>query len=573
MFTLAFLIGIYSYIIFAFGIAGLLYKNLIIWSAIIFWGLAFFWLRKSLIKAIMDIKYIRKVKSKLLLLLVLIFVLQAGINLIGALGPELAFDALWYHLTLPKLYLENHSMFFIPGSLSYYSVMPQLGEMLYVASLALGNEILSKFLQFLFGLLACLVLYKLQRRFFNTFISMIGVLIFYSNLVVAWESITAYIDLIRTFYEIMALWAFINWWQEEKSKWLVLSAVMVGLAINTKILAIGSLGIFTLLIIFDHSYKFLFYSRTPSCHSREGVRQHKMHSTLVVNPWIPNQVRNDNKKAHYFLYTIKDIFIYWLIALAISLPWLIYSFFNTGNPLYSLTVPITRTTPEQPILFSIVKDLWNLFTNSSDPLSPLYIIFFPAIIFGFSKFNKEVKILSLYCALSLVVWYFTPRTGGGRFILPYLPAFSIICAACLNFFMENKKKHGTLFPKFLIILIILVSLISIGYRFGANRKYIPVLLGQETKQKFLTTHLNFAFGDFYDTDNFFENNIKEGDKVLLFGFHNLYYINFPFIHSSWLKAGDKFNYIATQNTQLPEKYKNWKIVYSNTKTMVKLYKR
>lgn len=532
MFIFAFLIGIYSYIIFSLGITGLLYKSVVIWSTLIFWSLTLFWFRKSLIKAIMDIKYIRNVKSKLLLFLAFIFVLQAVTNLIGALGPELAFDALWYHLTLPKLYLQNHSIFFIPGSLSYYSVMPQLGEMIYVASLVFGNELLSKFIHFLFGLLVCLVLYKFQRKFFNPLISFIGVLIFYSNLVVAWESITAYIDLFRAFYEIMALWAFINWRQEGKSKWLVFSAVMVGLAINTKILALGSLIIFTALILYKAAY---------------------------------NPLRRSN------IFT--SFLAFWVICILIPLPWLIFSYVNTGNLLYALSVPVNKTTPEQLKVVGLFKDAWNLFTNSPDPLSPIYMIFFPLIILSFSKFKPEIKIISLYSLLAVVAWYFTPRTGGGRFILPYLPAFSIICAACLNFFMENRKKYGTLFPKFLIILIISVSLISIGYRFGANRKYIPVLLGQETKQKFLTTHLNFAFGDFYDTDNFFKNNINGNDRVLLFGFHNLYYVDFPFIDSSWLKAGDTFNYIATQNTQLPEKYKNWKLIHANSQTMVKLYKR
>jgi hypothetical protein len=339
---------------------------------------------------------------------------------------------------------------------------------------------------------------------------------------------------------MMALWAFINWYDTFKRKWFMLSAIMIGLAITTKLLAAGSVLIFTSIIIFKEVKKF-------------------------------HPVSNIQNTLYKILYTLNKLFIYWLIALVVPLPWLIFSYINTGNPVYPFFSEIYKITPESFTIFSFPKEIWNLFTNSADPLSPLYVIFFPLIIFSFSKFKTEIKIISLYSILAIVVWFFTPRTGGGRFILPYLPAFSIVCAACLNFFMENKKKYSMLFPKFLIILIILVSLISIVYRFGANRKYISVLLGQETKQEFLTTHLNFSFGDFYDTDNFFKDNIKSTDKVLLYGFHNFYYINFPFIDSSLLKAGDKYNYIATQNTKLPEKYKNWRLIYTNNQTMVKLY--
>ncbi len=540
MFIFALLIGIYSYIIFALGINGLLYKNVAIWSALIFWSLAFYWYRNNIIKTIKYIKPISRLKNKLLLLFALIFILQVGINFIGALGPELAFDALWYHLTLPKLYLEHHSISYIPGGLLYYSAMPKLAEMLYLTSLAFNGEILAKVIHFSFGLLTCLALYNFQRKFFSPLISMIGVVIFYSNLVVAWESITTYVDLIRAFFEVIALWAFVNWWEDRKRKWFVLSAIMVGLAVTTKLLAIGSLIIFSLLI---------FLSSRP-----KWRRHHEVDSTLVVD-------------------LIQYLLTYWLIVLAVPLPWFIFSYINTGNPVYPFFSEIYKIAPEPLTTLDFFSEIWDLFTNSPDPLSPLYMIFLPIIIFSSSKFKQEIKIISLYSALAVLVWFFTPRTGGGRFILPYLPALSISCAACLNFLIENKKKYGVYITKFLVIIIILVSFTSIGYRFTANSKYIPVLLGKESKSEFLTSHLNFSFGDFYDTDGYFKKNIKKEDKVLLIGFHNLYYADFPFIDASWLKEGDKFNYIATQNTQLPQKYKSWKLIYTNTKTMVKLYTR
>ncbi len=396
MFTFALLIGIYSYLIFSLGIMGLLYKNLIIWSTLIFLGFILVWKRKAIILSLtLHVTVLRnrlRSRETLLLVFLVLFFFQALVNLLGALGPELAFDALWYHMTLPKLYLENHSVFYIPGGLLYYSAMPKLGEMLYIAGLAFGSEIWAKLIHFSFGLLTCLALYKLQRKFFNPLISMIGVLIFYSNLVVAWESITAYVDLIRTFFEVMTLWAFINWWGNQKRKWLILSAVMVGFAITTKLLAIGSLVIFGLLMIYKFS------------------------SSKFIG-----------------------LFVYWLIALAIPLPWFIFAYINTGNPVYPFFSQIYKIVPESLTVLDFFEEIWNLFTNSPDPLSPLYIILLPIIVFGFSKFRPEIKIISLYCALAIVVWCFTPQTGGGRFILPYLPALSIVCAASLSFFIENKK--------------------------------------------------------------------------------------------------------------------------------------
>jgi len=525
MFTFAFFVGIYSYIIFFLGITDWLYKDVMVWVTGLFWGGVSLWWFRKLNKNKEKVK-LPKLSGKLFTFLLLLFILQLLVNLIGVLGPELAFDALWYHLTLPKIYLDSHSIFFIPGGLLYYSVMPKLGEMLYIGGLSFGNEVIPKLIHFSFGLLTCFALYKLSRKFFSPLVSIIAVVIFYSNLVVGWQSITAYVDLTRALFEVMALWAFVNWLDKGKTKWLIWSALMLGFAITTKLLAIGSLIMFALLIF-----------------------------------W---KTRNRN--------AVKKIVMYTLIALSVPLPWFIFSYINTGNPVYPFFTEIYKVSPEPLSFVGFFREVGTLFIHSADPISPIYVIFLPLFILLFKKIknNKLILAIGTYSILSIIIWYFTPRTGGGRFILPYLPALSILCAFLYSYLIKNIKLKYI--GKFLICLIIFVSLISIGYRFMANIKYLPIILGKESKDEFLEKHLNFSFGDFYDYDGYFKNNIKPTDKVLLYGFHNLYYINFPFVDSSWLKPSDVFNYIATQNTNLPMQYKNWKLVYENEKTMVKLYK-
>ena len=83
--------------------------------------------------------------------MILILILEIVITLIGVMGPEVAFDSLWYHLTLPKLYMQMQAIEHVPGSLFYYSEMPKLTEMLYIPSLLFFNERAAKFIHFLFG--------------------------------------------------------------------------------------------------------------------------------------------------------------------------------------------------------------------------------------------------------------------------------------------------------------------------------------------------------------------------------------------------------------------------------------
>lgn len=528
MFTTAILIGIYSYIIFLLGVLGFIYTQHIILLTVIYLTIALYWYREKLkmnlprtvlVRGLLRcFEIFKKIQKPYLEKIFLgIIILQTLINLVGVLGPELAFDALWYHLTLPKIYITNHSISHIPGGLLYYSDMPKLTEMLYVSALTFGNEITAKFIHFSFGILILIAIHKISRKFFSKEFSLLTVVLFYSNLVVGWQSTTAYIDLARTFFEIMALWGFLNWMENKKNKWFILSSVMLGLAISAKLLAIGSLLIFSILI----SYYF----------------------------W-KNKISVNN-------YSI-CLFVYLFICLLIVSPWFIFSFLNTGNPVY----PFFTNIYPLKINVSLINTL-----SLSDPISPLYVILVPVGILLFTKLEFKIKMISLYCFLASIVWQLTPNTGGGRFILPYLPGFSILSIWVIREIRLIRVQY------MLIGAIIIFSVFSIIYRLSANSKYMPVIIGKESKADFLKNHLNFSFGDFYDLDGYFAKKIKASDNVLLYGFHNLYYIDFPFVDSSWVKKGDKFNYVAVQNSPLPKKFKNWNLIYSNAISHVKLYSK
>ncbi|HXT83095.1 MAG TPA: glycosyltransferase family 39 protein [Verrucomicrobiae bacterium] len=520
------------------GILDVLTKNIIWVTSLVWLFILLVYVFKTQNKKLHSLKEIKVAtifrtehKDWIVIVLFTLLMVQALINLIGALGPELAFDALWYHLTLPKFYLLHNMIYHIPGGLLYYSDMPKLGEMLYTGALSFGNEIFPKLIHSIFGILTAIVLFKLSQKFFNRNISLLIVVIFYSNLVVDWESITAYIDLIRTFFELLALWGLLNWYESQKYTWLIVSALMIGLEITTKLLAMGSFFILLLLCLIISFIK----------------------GTKIKNILI-------------------GTVIYAFCTFIIPLPWFIFSYFHTGNPVFPFFTKTYEISASSPNPALILSDLWNLFIHSADPISPIYLIFLPLLFIFYSKFTRELKIIIWYSGLSLVLWYFTPRTGGGRFILPYLPAFSIICGAIYSEIIKKKDSRWKYTGNILLLTIIFISCISIMYRGIANKRYIPVILGLESKQKFLSNNLNYHYGDFYDTDNYFVNHIKPTDSVLLYGFHNLYYVNFPFIDSSWLTKGDMFNFVATQNTKLPVKYRNWQLVYSNDKTMVQLYK-
>ena len=334
-------------------------------------------------------------------LLSLLIVIQAVVNLVGALGPEKGFDALWYHLPIPKIWLEAHRIFFIGGNL-YYSAMPKLIDMLYV-----WGETPAKLMHLVFGLLATAVTYKLALRFTQSKLwGLLAAVIFYSNLVVGWQSITAYIDLGRTFFEVLAFYLLV-------SKKIYRSAIVLGLAMATKTIAIGSLGVLGMLVMLGMGWR----------------------------------------------KTVKFVGL----AILVASPWYIFAWVSTGNPVYPI--------------FSGYKLEWEWGFNLlrlSDPINPIYVMILPV---AWIVRKKIPVVVTAYCLLAFMVWYVTPRTGGGRFLLPYLPVWSVAVAIVIKRLRDEEKSISSI-KRFLVGIVIILALISIGYRAVANAKYVPVILGE-----------------------------------------------------------------------------------------------
>lgn len=527
MFAIAISIGTYSYIIFLLGLLGFLDTKSILLTTILYFVILI-----SIKKKIYNYK-VNPIKKKYLSLgiveklMLLIAVASTAVVLPGILSPETAFDALWYHLTLPKIYLEKHQILFIPGGLLYYSTMPKLTEMLYTAALSLSDERLAKAIHAGFGVLTVVATYKLTREYLEKRFALLAVAILLGNIVLLWEATTAYIDLARMFFEFMSLWALLKWYKNGEKKWFIESAALMGLAISSKLIAISSLIIITSII--------WFLSKKATAWTR-----------------------------------MKIIAQYSLIAIFIASPWFVFSLLHTGNPFYPIFSQYYQVNFSLSLInpFSFFYDVILLFTQSSDPISPIYLILFPLIIFKRKSFNNERSILLIYSLVSLLVWYLLPRTGGGRFFLPFLPAYSVFAAMIISL-IPNKD----FLSRYTIGVAIFLLIVAISYRGVASIRYIPYLLRHESKHEFLVKNLNYSFGDFYDVDRFFARNITRFDKVLLYGFHNLYYVNFPFIHETWVRQGDLFNYIATQDTTLPDRFQDWNLVYSNSLTRVSLYSK
>jgi len=528
MVALAIALGIYSYLILALGLLGWLYRLPVFGVSLPFLAGGAYWLWKN--RQFCKLKWKDEIgKDPLVVFLIVIVVIQILINLLGALSPELSFDALWYHLTTAKIYVQNHQILYLPGWLLWPANVPRLADMFYVVSLLFSNEILAKLVHFTFGILSVVALFNLLKRYFNLRLSLLGVVTFYTMLIVGWQSTTAYVELVRVFFEILALSCFLQWVETKKENLLWEAGILVGLAMATKILAFGSLFAFLILIF-----------------------------VLRKKGWL------------------KQILKFVGLAMLAVSPWLVFSFVHTGNPLFPLFGNFSQPDAPgiNPSLNWILTDLfklplfpWLLWKATLVPdsvISPIYLIFLPLIFFAIWKQKTVIKITALYVLVGLS---FAPAEST-RYLLPYLPGFTLVVLSVFNWEWAKRK----MVKNFLVAIIIFSAILNLGGRALATRKFLPYFLGKQSKSEFLSQRLNFAFGDFYDVDGFFAKNIKKDDLVLIYGVHNLYYVDFPYIHESWARHGTYFTHVLLgSNQSLPEKFGKRFLLYENPKTQVKLY--
>lgn len=382
--------------------------------------------------------------KKLDRLFLVLLIIQALINLIGALGPELGFDALWYHLTEAKLFRASGSIAPIPGNLLYWSGLPRLGEMIYMF-------LLGKLVHWAAGLLGAYFIYRLSGWG--------QALLWYSTLLVGWLSTTAYVDLIA-------------------------AAFLLG------------------AYLYRRCRRALF---------------------LILAGAV---------KLNALVYNLAITLIPW--AALGYLPFMLINWKATGNPVYPFGAG-----------FGFENEWWlngfwywlsrplRLFFDPAYRVSPIMLILFLLA-------RKKLP-------LAFLLWFLLPGTDFGRFAL---------------FPLALLASRVSLKSKLAVALVILQAIVGISGRAWANAKYLQ-------PDNFLCRNLKFDFGDFYDCDGWFKNNIRPDDKVLIYDIHNLYYVNFPFDHESWQDPDTRYTHILVGSggpkLDLP-------LIYQNEQTRVKLYK-
>ena len=482
--------GSLSLVLFFLGLVSLFYRSIVIVVVIVFFLLFFLFLKK--IKFWADFKAFWHIFKKAirqdrwLLAIIIVFLLFVLMNFVVALAPETGFDALWYHLTLPKIYLAVHQIRFISGNNLYYSVMSRTVEMLYGAALAFNpTGILAKLTHLFFGLTWFSGTYLFCRLFLSRRVALFSSLIIYGTTLVSWLSQTAYIDLAVTFFVVMSLWQIFRYFKSQDNFNLYLSAIFMGFALASKTYELIIFAIIALIIL-----------------GKNGL---------------------------------KPALKFSCIALIIVFPYFLQAYLATGHIIYPTTSFIDSTINYRNwYLFTwwhlLPKSLYQTFVFTYTPI--LAMVPFIFLARNWQKMILPIIILGGYIVLYSIVPFHDPR-----YFLVILPVIALL----IGYIIANFEfRLGQ-------ILLIVFAVIIMFYNFNASLNgfggNIKVVLGLESRNQYLCT---YAAPAFYDCNGFLDTYTKPNDKIWVGALGSRFYLNRPFADYDYDPAWRNFLTSATK---------------------------
>jgi len=217
----------------------------------------------------------------------------AASALLIALAPPLKFDALVYHLALPRHYLAAHRFLYIPQIM--YWGMPQTAEMIYTWAMAVGGLSAAPVLGWMVGLVALTGLLGLISQELGPDPAWVGVSALLAGFTLADGLSWGYNDWWTILFGLGCFVALSRWKDTDEDNHLALAGILAGIAVGTKYTA-GLILLSGIVVIVLH---------------RKAKPRRALRSLL----WFS------------------------LPALFIFSPWLVKNILATGNPVYPLLVP------------------------------------------------------------------------------------------------------------------------------------------------------------------------------------------------------------------------------------------
>ena len=519
LFGLAIGLAIITYAVIGFGLAGLLNR----WVINLFFVGMFALTYDEIGNIIGQIK--DKFKSlptlkmpSLEIILLLILALQIFFNLTGASVLPSDADGLGEHLAKAKEWNRLYRLASIPYINFAQWAQPFNIGILYGMALFLKDVILAQLIHFAFGLLTAVGVYALGKRYFSHRVGLVSALIFYTIPMVAHMSTTAYVDLGLTFYVFFAFYALVNWVSSGKKGWLLISAVISGLALGSKYAGAPFMIILSSGVLLggwfvrkEKSRKvvkdfFLFIALAGLIGSFWYVRAYFIGAYSILNMWQGY------------------LFKFWR---AIKGMWA-SGFFNLGisQPAFAFDISLPKR---------IISLSWNMSMHKLSghgAIGVVFLAFLPFFLFPRFRRSRLIKFMFFYSAAYFIFW--TVLAPVPRYLVPIFP----LCGIMVGYVVEQMSSFNKFFKRCFYVILILTFLFQIIYLVpeGLDKAYQRMLVfaGLKSQEEYiLGTEKTYA------VFKYINENLLPETKVFILNEGRTFYCDYPYVKS--VKLGPTYS--------------------------------
>jgi len=420
-------------------------------------------------------------------------------TLITALAPPLKFDALVYHLTLPRAYLDAGRITYVPW-LMYWG-MPQISEMLYTWAMALAGAEAAVVLGWMFGVLALVGIFGFINQKFNERSAWIALAALMAGFTTAASLAWGYVGWMTMLYGWAFLMTLDRWVTNRSRVDLIMAGVLVGLALGTKYTA-GVLLLCGLGVI----------------------------------------ARFDRKEPLTKL--LLSFLLFGVTGVLVSSPWWLKNLVATGNPFYPFLFP-AGAVDQLRLVFYQDQPIWGVWHETiflpivatlqglegtpgfSASIGPLMLALGALSWIGWGQRSENrrstLKVAAFISVFGLVIWAVASRISGlliqTRLYLSLFPAFAVLAGAGfdgLNQIKISQVRVGRVAGVF-VLLALYLNVFQIGN--AVLRQNAPqTVFSISTEEEYLLNNLGWYAWVLESIDE-----LPEGSQALMLWEPRSYY--------------------------------------------------
>jgi len=324
--------------------------------------------------------------------------------IVAALAPETQFDALGYHLYLPRLWLQaGHPVAPIQD---YTSLYPLTWELLFGAGLVMGGVVAAKLLHTACLAMIAVLVASACRRWWPDASPYVALALLLTVPTVLWEAGTAYADLALTLFAGAGCYALARFAESDARAWAVIAAIEFGLAAATKHLGLVVLAIAIACYVLTAGW------RRASLRSALGA------AALIV-----------------------------LSASLLPCGWWVRSWRASGNPFFPEAYVVFGGGPAERWDLAANRQLdvfkkhfgrraspillpWNVSVHPAlygGSLGPIWIMLLPVLAVA-GRRSRASMLLAAGCCAYVAVWASPISSYQMRFLVPLAPALALLGA-------------------------------------------------------------------------------------------------------------------------------------------------